>query len=120
MSTSLMLNPGSGPVEGTTTEAQARANMETFVADATARHGAPVTLNPTPTGHSDGRWFFDVTAPDGTTVHEVEMPGLPLDQVRYMREPDQDPFDFPRLWVNGSSWLWFFALGIVRTPDTED
>ncbi|MET9402659.1 hypothetical protein [Kitasatospora sp. NPDC002965] len=40
------------------------------------------------------------------------MPGLSLDQVRWMNEPDQNIWNYPRLFVDGSSWVWWYALGI--------
>ena len=43
----------------------------------------------------------------------VAMPGLPLERVRYMGEP-QNIWDFPRLYVDGDSWVWEFAIGWVR------
>lgn len=40
------------------------------------------------------------------------MPGWPLGQVRW--QPDADAWQFPRLYVDGGSWLWGFAVGIAR------
>jgi len=31
------------------------------------------------------------------------MPGLPIDEVHWMRQHDQNIWDFPRLYVGGSS-----------------
>jgi hypothetical protein len=116
----IILNPGSGPVSGEPTAANAAANMQIFVADATSEHGYPVTFAKTPTGDDgEGRWTFTVTSADGT-MHEVDMPGLPLAQVRYMREPGQNIWDFPRLYVDGSSWVWVYALACVGNADEED
>jgi len=42
------------------------------------------------------------------------MPGLPLDRVRYIGAPEQNAWRFPRLFVDGNSWLWEFALEIAR------
>lgn len=118
---SIILNPGTGPVGGEPTAAAAIANMEAFVADATRENGYDITCDFTPTGEDgEGRWQFTVISDDGT-VHEVEMPGLPLSQVRFMREPEQNIWDFPRLYVDGSSWVWAYALACVgNNDDSED
>ena len=51
----------------------------------------------------------------------VEMPGLPLEQVRYMGHEGQNARDYPRLYVDGASWLWEFAVNIVSDfPEEEE
>lgn len=39
----------------------------------------------------------------------VDMPSLSLEKIRYMGEKTQNIWDFPRLYVNGSSWVWKYA-----------
>jgi hypothetical protein len=110
---SIIINPGSGPVDGATYE-NAAANMDAFVADL---HGI-WTWRRAVKGpdddfdwddDDDGRWPFIVTHVASGIQRVIEMPGLPLEQVRWMDEPDQDIWDFPRLYVDGSSWVWKFA-----------
>ena len=116
----LILNPGSGPVDGGTAE-QARDNMRVLVADvnAVAAEEAQQITDVTAAGEVEGRYVFTVTHANGETS-EVDMPGLPLDRVRFMRGPQQDIWEFPRLWVNGSSWLWFYAINcLARDHDDE-
>jgi hypothetical protein len=47
------------------------------------------------------------------------MPGLPVEQVRYMGESGQNIWDFPRLYVDDSSWIWEFALSSCEPDDDE-
>lgn len=56
----------------------------------------------------DGRYPFRVTV-NGRS-HLVEMPALPLDAVRFLGGAGQNIWDFPRLFVDGSSWVWKYAL----------
>lgn len=37
------------------------------------------------------------------------MPGLPLDKVRYVKGEKRSILEFPRLYVDGSSWIWYIA-----------
>lgn len=99
----VVINPGSGPV-AESTYAQALQNMAVFVAEAGC-HSLTELLKP---DQGDGRFKFFVCR--GSTWHEVDMPGIPLAKVRWMGEPDQDIWDFPRLYVDGSSWVWKFAV----------
>lgn len=48
----------------------------------------------------------------GIRKASVDMPGTPLTEVRYI--DGADPWRFPRLYVDGSSWLWEFAVDMTR------
>ena len=109
----VMINPGTGPVQGRTDVEQALFNMHQFCADSNSALVGHQSL----TGE-DGRWTFEVVGADGSS-HEVEMPGIPLDEVRYMGEPDQNIWDFPRLYVDGSSWVWKYAISCT-VNDSDD
>lgn len=101
------INPGTGPVAAATLD-YAQAAMEQFVADLRSA-GHTVTDWPLASPHDDGgRWQFRLTVDAGT--HDVDMPGLPLEQLRYLADPGQDAFRFVRLYVDGNSWLWTHAL----------
>lgn len=110
----VIINPGSGPV-GDATEANATAAMERFANDLRALgHQGFVHLRQ-PGLDADGRFGFALqhpALPNGAAV-EIEMPGLPVERVRYMGEDGQNIWDFPRLYVDGSSWVWKYALGVV-------
>lgn len=108
-----ILNPGTGPVENAALQ-HAIDNMQTFVVDA----GVPTAIvTHQPRCDKDGRFSFLVEF-DGNN-HDVDMPGLPLEKVRYLGEPDQNIWHFPRLYVNGSSWVWKYAIGMLTKEDSE-
>ncbi|MGW7359442.1 hypothetical protein ACWGI0_23120 [Streptomyces sp. NPDC054802] len=113
----VILNPGSGPV-GEANEVHAVASMAAFADDLTAT-GQPVdAFTRTPAGDmGDGRYAFTLQMRDGRTL-EVQMPGLPTAQVRWLDQPEQNIWDFPRLYVDGSSWVWKYALSACE-PDDE-
>jgi hypothetical protein len=109
------INPGSGPALEATEE-QAEANMLRFTSDL-AERGIPSTCQRTADkDYGDGRYAYLVTPTVGEP-QEVQMPGLPLDQVRWLGAEGQDIWDFPRLYVNGNSWIWYFALNRFDPDD---
>jgi hypothetical protein len=113
---SITINPGTGPVEGGTLE-QAKANMDAFSAD--LRDAGLYATGLTRREHTDadGRFGYTLTMGDARKL-EILMPGLPLDQVRYVGADGQDIWDFPRLYVDGDSWIWMFAVVACQpSPD---
>lgn len=101
----IMINPGAGAVEIGSWD-QAYENIKQFITDCEVPlHIVSAEFTP-----DDGRYLFCLAADNFEYRTEIEMPGLPLENVRYMSEGEQNPFDFPRLYVDGSSWLWKFAL----------
>lgn len=115
----VIINPGSGPVPEATAQ-QAAGNMTAFVDDLRAK-GLLATGFSRHAGadYGNGRYAFDITFAAGHTA-QVQMPGLPLDQVRYLGEPEQNIWDFPRLYVDDSSWVWKFALDVCEPEEEED
>jgi hypothetical protein len=112
---SLIINPGTGPVDGAT-EAQATANMTAFVEDLGLNVEA---VERTPAqDYGEGRYAFTVRM-EGRSC-EVQMPGIPLARVRYMRHAGQQIGNYPRLYVDGSSWVWFYALGMAKDALTGE
>lgn len=113
---SITINPGSGPIEGATLE-QAKANMDAFAVD--LRNAGLYVTGLTRREHTDdaGRFGYTLTMGDGRKL-EILMPGLPLDQVRYIDADGQDIWDFPRLYVDGDSWVWMFAV-VACQPDPD-
>ena len=108
----VFINPGAGPVQGATEE-NAIENIKVFIADMGIDGIKCVRL---PEKDSDGRFAF-LLEKNGF-VHEVKMPGLPCEKVRYVDDGKQNIFDFPRLYVNGASWIWPFAL--LQEADFEE
>ncbi|MFF0139708.1 hypothetical protein ACFYRN_25045 [Streptomyces sp. NPDC005227] len=115
---SVIINPGSGPVPEAT-EAHAAVNVTVF-GDDLKRAGIVVTDCARTPGadYGDGRFAFNLTTEDGRTI-AVQMPGLPVERVRWLGEEGQNIWDFPRLYVDDSSWVWQFALSACE-PDEED
>lgn len=115
----VIINPGSGPVPDAT-EGNAATNITVF-ADDLRRAGLSVAdCTRTPDAdYGDGRYAFALAMTDGRTI-EIQMPGLPVDRVRYMDADGQNIWDFPRLYVDDSSWVWKFALGACEPDDEED
>ena len=103
------LNPGTGPV-AEASEQNAINNMAVFADDLRTR-GIDVTtsVRRPDADYGDGRYAFTVVTADDAS-HEVQMPGLPTDRVRWLKSEGQDIWQFPRLYVDDSSWVWFFAL----------
>lgn len=108
----VIINPGSGPVsEGS--RSQSKANIKAFIQDL---------------GHPDVKFRFHSIARDGRHTYylyhenqkvEIQMPPLPLEKVRYMQEDGQNIWHFPRLYVDGSSWVWCFALNVCFDNDED-
>ncbi len=112
----VVINPGTGPVEGSTLD-NAYTNMAALVRDA-GWPGAKCRRDPT-RDVEGGRWPFLITCPPNKDEPRewellVDMPGIPLDEVRYTGEPGQNIWHFPRLYVDGSSCVWKFAVNQVR------
>lgn len=114
----IIVNPGSGPVPEAT-EQHAAGNMAVFADDLrTAGHGVDTFTRHADADYGDGRYAYTLTMDDGRSI-EIQMPGLPVDRVRFMSEDGQNIWDFPRLYVDGGSWIWQFALSSCE-PDDED
>ena len=111
---SITINPGTGPVEGGTLE-HAKANMDAFAADLRDAGLYATGLTRNESADEQGRFGYVLTMGDARKL-EIEMPGLPLDQVRYVGSDGQDIWDFPRLYVDGGSWIWMFALRQCEPP----
>lgn len=114
----VVINPGSGPVVNATLD-EAKANIQRFITDLAI--DAPVRAVRLPEEDERGRFGFLLWWENHCTA--ILIPGIPLDRVRFLGTP-QDPWDYPRLYVDGSSWLWCFALSAARAAltgiDEED
>lgn len=147
---SITINPGTGPVAGTKDQARANMNtFAQDVADqhgydlaaATIRY---IKVEPETTRiepyemetldgrmvmtelfeytddpEGDGRFTYRLSFSDDLRF-DVEMPGLPLERVRYTGADGQRISDYPRLYVDGSSWVWKFAVSACRIHDDEE
>lgn len=115
----VIINPGTGSVADATLE-EAQKNIIQLIKDADLNPDE-VTIKHNPKWDSDGRFGFLLKMGDHQC--DVDMPGLPLKQVRFMDKPDQNIWHFPRLYVDGGSWVWSFAIKWVNadlTGKSED
>ena len=101
----ITINPGSGPVEQTSAQ-NAESNIKHFITDCGVEGVKYVRIPEEDYG--EGRYAFILWK--GETCHEIQMPGCALERVRYMEEEGQNIWDYPRLYVDGSSWVWRFAI----------
>lgn len=102
----VFFNPGTGPVSDRTPE-QAAINMGFFLDDCRI---AGLTCKRVPEhDYGDGRYAFLVCRAGYEPV-EIQMPGRAIDRVRFTGAADQNIWDYPRLYVDGSSWVWMYAL----------
>src|ERR1700741_2155679 len=106
MHTTLVLsNLGNGPVAGDTCRDHAIANITAFIKELNMKD-PPVSVTMRSPGHDGtGRYQFDLHR--GICTVDVNMPGLPLDEV-WCNE-DSMPRGCPRLYVDGNSWWWCYA-----------
>lgn len=101
------LNPGTGAVHDAT-EANAATNTEQFVKDSKL---TGLTFEHVPDAdYGDGRFAFNVKWSGAPNLVEIQMPGLTLEKVRYLGLEGQNIWHFPRLYVDGSSWVWQYAI----------
>lgn len=117
MATHVFFNPGTGAVPDATSE-QAQPNMPQLLIDA----GYPdaTFLRCPDDDYGDGRYCFIVYRNERQC--EVQMPGLPLENVRYLGREDQNIWHFPRLYIDGASWVWLYAknqIGYAFEPESE-
>lgn len=109
MTTFMISNPGTGPVGGAL-ERDARRNIGAFCREL-ALPAPHIRVERRPSGdYGDGR--YDYVLHRGIRQVSVNMPGLPLERVAL--RPDGNAWHFPRLYVDGNSWLWPFALSSAR------
>lgn len=105
----IFINPGSEETEGGTEE-QAMENMHHFIADCSIKDLKFVRVSQ---DDDYGRFAFIVYKDfkyGDAKAFLIHMPGWKLDKVRFMGKENQNPFEFPRLFKNHSSWLWSYAL----------
>lgn len=110
----IIINPGSGAVDGKVSWENAYENIKAYISE------CEIPMRIVRSEHEDdgGRYLFVLRNDEYKYEIEVEMPGLPLGKVRYIEGDKRNVFDFPRLYVDGSSWLWYLA--VVRKELIKD
>lgn len=112
----IIINPGSGPVADASEQAAQEA-MRALLADL----GPGWDRTPIATGpEDDGRWPFRVRHRGGGCSHDVDMPGWPIEEVRWLGPESGSIWDFPRLYVDGSSRVWKYAVNVLTGCDGTD
>lgn len=106
------INPGTGPVSDNGTN-QSEINIKKFIEDL----GVNATFEFKEV-LEDGRHSYEIHF-NGNT-HYIDMPAIPIENVRYVGGPEQNIWHFPRLYVDGSSWVWKYALNVCDFIGDED
>jgi len=111
---SILINPGTGAVLDATFK-NAYLNVHQFCEDVTSKIAKEIKRQPpakvthhrhAANDYGEGRYCFRIYYNGRST--EIQMPGWELNEVRFVS--GLNPFDFPRLYVDDSSWLWSFAV----------
>lgn len=104
----VLITPGSRPVGREVSWDNAYENIKAYIADCEI----PMRIVSSQHEDDEGRYLFVLRNDEYDYQIEVEMPGLPLDRVRYVEGDKRNIFDFPRLYVDGSSWIWY--IGTIK------
>lgn len=107
---SVIINPGTGPVWPATRE-NAEACVRQFIVDLKLPGVTYENVVMADELHDDfdGRFAFDLHR--GDRKCEIAIPGLPVEEVRYTDPKTENSLAYPRMYVEGNSWLWLYALG---------
>lgn len=115
----VIINPGTGPVRDATAELATACAEQLLadIADPTVRRGRPtvsgVSFARAPErDDGDGRFGFVFKLGERTAT--VDIPGLRKERVRYLGLDDQNIWHFPRLYINDSSFVWYYVVAILR------
>lgn len=105
--TAVFVNPGTGSIDDPNCNIEnAIQNIKKFAEECAGQEKRWERAKEKDYG--DGRYAFDLWLDQ--MHYEIQMPGLPLEMVRYMDEENQNIWNFPRLYVDDSRWVWSFAL----------
>lgn len=109
-------NPGTGAVRGAS-EQHAIDNMRQFITD--ARVDGLYLRRAAEKDYGEGRFAFLVLRDGYDQIIEIQMPGIPLEKVRFTGAEDQNIWHYPRLYKDGSSWVWQYAVIDQDDYETE-
>lgn len=110
--TAVLINPGTGPNEGDICREHAIANIEAFMAELGLP--PPVVSVTMASPKHDGAGWYQFVLHRGIRKVDVDMPGLPLGEIRCDADLKNLPRGAPRLYVDGNSWWWGIAVGFAR------
>lgn len=111
---------GTGAVEEGSKE-QSEINIKKFISDCFSHNPQLRFKYEFIEIEKNGRHTYELTNEDYRT-YIVQMPAVSLEKVRFMGEEGQTVIGVPRLYVDGSSWLWKYAIDIIGFDyeETED
>lgn len=99
----LLINPGAGPIRGLRLSMRsAQASLRAFLSL------MPEGTHAWPAQSIDDSGRISVTLTRGKRKCEVDIPACAL---KHLRSPSGFP---PRLYVDGSSWMWKYAAEIAQ------
>lgn len=106
--TSVIINPGAGPAWawGRGSISSVRRSVRLFVREVACGQTQAKIKVRIGERKDDGRWM--VVLAHGRYMCTVSMPGIPYERLIL------GPWKSPRLYVDGSSWLWEFAISQAR------
>lgn len=110
----VLINPGSGLVDRKVSWDNAYENIKAYIADCEI----PMRIVRSEHEDDEGRYLFILRNDEYDYQTEVEMPGVPLEAVRYVEGDKRNILDFPRLYVDGSSWIWY--IGTVKREAVKE
>lgn len=117
----ILADMGWGPVkDGSLTHAE--SNIRAFVADLRVRGHQDIVVERAPehiAADREGRFCWGIAVDEGQ-MRQVRMPGLPLDKVRWTGADGQAIYNYPRLYIDGGSWIWLYALNTFTPVGAED
>jgi len=102
---SIIINPGTEPVLDTKEE-DSEASIHEFM-DQVREHVGYELQYERMREDNDGWYAWRLHCRELSTRVDIDMPGLPPDQLQL------GPWKSPRLYVDGSSWLWKYALNMA-------
>ena len=102
---------GNEPSDGDPCLDRAIANIATFIHELDMKDPSVSVTMRSPGHDGMGRYSFDLHR--GIRTVDVDMPGRPLDEVRCTEDFVRP--GCPRLYVDGNSWWWCYALDMART-----
>lgn len=103
----VIINPGTGDVPGAC-PAEAESNTHRLLSEA----GVVAIVKRAPRRENGRGRFAFMCKVKGRRALEVLMPGVPYEALQ-LTESQQLPFP-PRLYVDGNSWWWPYAVDMVR------
>ena len=110
------INPGSGKIKKGF-EINAVENMKQLVQDLKKVGISNIRIYNKKKVDNTGRWLFQLKSNNKTI--EITMPGWNLEHTRFMGLPGQNIWNFPRMYVDGSSWVWKYAIGVIKDAINE-